>query len=370
MRRLQLKEKTYSLRRFSISDVTSVVQLLNNVFKPPTPFTEEWWHWKYEKNPAGFWGEQGDAWVAEDKGEIVGHYAVIPSIISLYGKTILAGQSVDTAVHPEYRGMGIFGSLAKNVYADIKNRYSFLYGYPTEMAYKGFLGLGWKENPVNDLMMFVNYRRPLESLLSNRLEILSAASFLKVYQSMKRASTLHKTKSKHDEEIVAEETSKFKDDENTLWETRKDDSKIILERTSSFLNWRFSKIFGDYRIWIGKSLKDNSTKGYLVLRKNRQNKITFLDIVDFYSSADGDKLLFTVLDLSLREKDIDIVRMRVPGWHRYSRILAERGFVGLGKILNLVGMYQPKFVTFQINGSQITPKIHDWFYSSADSDYA
>jgi GNAT superfamily N-acetyltransferase len=162
-------ERKYSIRRFLLSDVSGVVQLLNLTFKPTQPFTEEWWTWKYQKNPSGFWGEKGDIWVAESGGQIVGHYAIIPCNVKSGYETVVAGQSVDTAVHPEYRRIGIFDTLARKVYDDVRGRYSFLFGYPSDMAYQGFLKLGWTEYPVNELLKFNNYGRPIKSMFSNPL---------------------------------------------------------------------------------------------------------------------------------------------------------------------------------------------------------
>jgi len=48
----------------------------------------------------------------------VGHFAIIPERIYFNSKAATIAQSVDTAMHPEYRKMGIFSTLAKKVYQD------------------------------------------------------------------------------------------------------------------------------------------------------------------------------------------------------------------------------------------------------------
>ena len=63
-------------KRFTQTDVDEAVQLLNTVFN--TRFTSEWWNWRYKCNPAGFYGEQGDIWVAKIVDVLIGYYAVIP----------------------------------------------------------------------------------------------------------------------------------------------------------------------------------------------------------------------------------------------------------------------------------------------------
>ena len=158
-------EKEIIFRQFSFGDIDNIVKLLNLVFKPDLPFTEEWWKWKYQSNPAGFYGEQGDIWVATHNDKVVGFYAIIPVKVKIFDKTVIAGQSVDTAVHPNYRRMGIFSTLARKVYSSSVSRYAFLFGYPAEMSFKGFISLGWQQFKINELIKFMNYDRPLNTFL-------------------------------------------------------------------------------------------------------------------------------------------------------------------------------------------------------------
>lgn len=370
-----MMEKRYYVRRFSTSDVSDILCFLNSVFKPTYPFTEEWWLWKYKNNPAGFWGEEGDIWVAEDKGKIVGHYAVMPIKIRIGNEIAIVGQSVDTAVHPEYRRMGIFSTLARKVYADIHDRYSFLFGYPSEMAYRGFLQLGWKGYPVNELVKFINYKRPIKSLLSNNLYSWIARALLKTWQTMKNvSSTFNINRRFEGEDVIMERRDKFEDEFDAFWRIKRGENTVIIERTVSYLNWRFSKIFGDYQIWVGKSVRDGRVIGYSVFRSTNFKKITnVLDIVDLCALPKEDKFILSAIDLSLKmaeEKDVDLIHIRVPIWHEYTKIISGQGFIGVENILNKMGIHQQRLISYDFKGRQISPIMKRWCYSSADTDYA
>src|SRR4030067_2153724 len=276
-------KKRYSIRRFSASDVDGIVQLLNSVCQSERPFTKEWWTWKYFSNPAGVWGEQGDIWIAEDMGKIIGHYAVIPvKVKASTGTSVASDQSVDSAVHPEYRRMGIFSELAKQVYHDGRDRFSFLYGYPSEMAYEGFLKLGWKDYPVYELVKFVNYERSLKPFLSSSLSIWAAKVFLKTWQATKRVSSVRNAIGKaHGEDVTMHKIDKFGDEIDAFWKAKREDSGVMIERTQSYLNWRFSKNFGDYQKWIGRSNNDGRVLGYSVFRRTQLRHINnVLEIAD------------------------------------------------------------------------------------------
>lgn len=177
------KSKRVSIRRFEMSDVNSVVRLLELVFS--RPFSLEWWNWKYRLNPAGFYGEDGDIWVAESNGEIVGHYAVIPEKIKFGSETIMVAQSVDTATHPDFRGMGLFPTLANKVYSECQKRYRFIYGFPSEMAFKGFLKLGWKDFRIVEFVKFLNYDRPLRNFSGKPLIVWAGKLSLKTLRILK-----------------------------------------------------------------------------------------------------------------------------------------------------------------------------------------
>ncbi|MGE5625413.1 MAG: GNAT family N-acetyltransferase [Bacillota bacterium] len=69
--------------------------------------------WLYRDNPRGpvigF-----NAWVG---GNVAGHYAVIPILALHEGETRHAALSLNTAVHPEHQGKGLFTRLAADTYA-------------------------------------------------------------------------------------------------------------------------------------------------------------------------------------------------------------------------------------------------------------
>jgi GNAT superfamily N-acetyltransferase len=365
-------DKKYSVRRLSLSDAVNVVQLLNLVFKPTQLFTEEWWTWKYLKNPFGFWGEKGDIWVAESGGKIIGHYAIIPCNVKIGNEIAIAGQSVDTAVHPEYRRIGVFETLARKVYDDVRDRYSFLFGYPSDMAYQGFLKLGWTEYPVNELLKFNNYDRPIKSMLSNSLSAWTGKVFLKTLNAAKCFSSirnLHRTVKGDD--VIMERIDKFGDEFNTFWKTKRNDETVIVERTVPYLNWRFASPFGDYQIWVGRSQVDRRILGYSVFRRTHQGKIkNVLSIVDLCALSKEEKFVQAAIDLSLKEANVDLIRIRVPAWNTNAKALSRKGFIEVSRFLKRAGVYQPQLILYDFERRNKVPTTNEWFYSLADTDYA
>lgn len=72
-------------------------------------------------------------------------YGVIPCHIQLDDQRILVAQSADTMTHPNHQRKGLFVLLAQKTYALAKDHnIQFIFGFPNENSYKGFVKLNWQ----------------------------------------------------------------------------------------------------------------------------------------------------------------------------------------------------------------------------------
>jgi hypothetical protein len=99
------------------------------------------WYWFYIDNPVG------EPYVSlyYEKGKLLGHYAVLPTLMTYGGGSFVAYRSMTTMVHPDGRGKGLFTELAKRVYSMLESdRASLVYGFPNDKSAPGFVrNLGW-----------------------------------------------------------------------------------------------------------------------------------------------------------------------------------------------------------------------------------
>lgn len=232
-----------------MSDVAGVIKLLELSFK--RPFSLEWWNWKYKLNPNGFWGEKGDIWVAESaNGEIVGHWAVIPEKIKFGSETITVAQAVDAATHPNYRQLGINSILVENVCSDVQSRYRFIFGFPVEVTYKHRVKHGWNSLQLPEFLKFINYDNPLRNLSNNSFLVWFGKAFLKTYQAEKKAFSSFFDKARLSDPVEIQKINGFPDEMDDFWKQVRSEYEMYLERNATFLNWRFSRQFGDYHIFF------------------------------------------------------------------------------------------------------------------------
>jgi hypothetical protein len=98
--------------------------------------------WQY-RNPFG----ELCAWVYDDGGRIVGHYANYPVPCLLDGVAATAGVAVDAAVSPDYQGRRMMKPLNQALYADsVAKGMRVSLAYPSNpIAVKGIRSAGWLE---------------------------------------------------------------------------------------------------------------------------------------------------------------------------------------------------------------------------------
>jgi ribosomal protein S18 acetylase RimI-like enzyme len=128
-------------RRFQPEDRTAVVSLLREIVDSWNgDWAERYWEWKFEQNPHG----AGRIWVADDEGRIAGCYIWNPVRVRLGEATLLCAQSVDAAVHPDYRRQGLFTELARTAMEDeTTEELALVYAFPVEAAYRGQVRIGF-----------------------------------------------------------------------------------------------------------------------------------------------------------------------------------------------------------------------------------
>jgi len=365
-----MEKQSFSVRRFKMSDVNGIIKLFENVFEGS--FSLDWWKWKYISNPAGFYGEEGDIWVAETSdGEIVGHWAVIPEKMKLYSRTVTVAQAVDAATHPEYRGLGIFKSLVKSVCSDVKERYPFIFGFPNEL-YKGYEKLGWMSFRIVDFLNFLDYDIPLKSYFKNSVKYSLAKTLLKALKARNLFSFDVRYEKSKANNIKIEEITHFSSEINDFWNSLKTNYGIILERDASFLNWRFSKYLGNYRKFVAISSENDKITGYVAIKQTSIRGIPgVLDIVDLQVSPYDEGTLFELIKFVInyaKFEALNVIHCRVPTWHHYAKILRNLGFIPVGRLLDYA-IYQPRLIIYPLAKNN-HPNLNEWFLTLADTDYA
>lgn len=152
-----------AIREASPADTDQILALMDEVFSKQQYFastrSRESWNWKYEKNVFG----KPIHIVATSDERIVGFRSFWPWELVCRGQVLKAYQPVDTVVHPDYQGKGLFTRLTvKAVELAMKINTDLLFNFPNQNSLPGYLKLGW--NYVAKLPWLVKPLKPFHLL--------------------------------------------------------------------------------------------------------------------------------------------------------------------------------------------------------------
>lgn len=121
----------------SVLELEQLVNLQNEVYKERGKiFSKEGFHHWYIDNPCG----HAISFNAFDGDKMVAHYVCIIKQLLIDGRVVNGILSMATVTHPEYRGRGLFKTLAKMTYDYARdNGYEFVIGVANANSFPGFM---------------------------------------------------------------------------------------------------------------------------------------------------------------------------------------------------------------------------------------
>jgi len=221
--------------------------------------TIEYWNWRFANNPFSNDKQIHLMWEGD---LLVGHYAVSPTEFCIENEKVMGALSMTTMTHPEFAGKGIFSALAESLYAQLrKSDYGFVWGFPNPNSHYGFIkNLAWKDLGI----------LPMLSLHVSALQSLNDVEY--------------KLRTDFDDPMLL---------------MLQDPSSIALNKTKSYLNWRYTdNPFAHYKIIYTAS-------GSIVVYKkivSFQDSSKFeIDILEINFSSDVQQLI-RLLNAILKEE--------------------------------------------------------------------
>src|SRR5690606_12356381 len=129
-------------RPATANDVPAIIELLKlSLGESLIPKSERLWNWKHVANPFG----KSPVLLVEEDGHILGVRAFLRWEFLKDGETIKACRAVDTAIHPEYQGKGIFSKLTLALAEEmIKEGVDLIFNTPNTKSTPGYLKMGWE----------------------------------------------------------------------------------------------------------------------------------------------------------------------------------------------------------------------------------
>lgn len=232
---MKKSNRTWSVRPATENDQDAIADLFKAEYG--NSYSQKHQKWKFWENPEG----SPVIVVAVDTKQVVGHYALLPVRLKLGNQRVIGAQSCDTLIHPQYRGQGMFISLAETCIelAGLKG-VEALYGFPNDNSFPGFVNrLNWDH--TGDTPYYVRFIKPSKHpRMPSLLGIVSDA-----------ASILLPSGNKHGIEIEISNTVPSDDILNDMIEVRKRVlTGCMISRSIKWMHWRFSGNSQNKYEWI------------------------------------------------------------------------------------------------------------------------
>lgn len=184
--------------------------------------------WQYLENPSN----ELLVGLAVSGERLAAIYAVQPAYVRVQGVRRLAAQSVDTLVDADFRGRGLFTTMADSVYRRAAEREgAFVYGFPNANSAPGFFKkLGWLSlDPVPFLV------RPLRTaFLASKLPLGRWSQRLPDLRLPIRRPKLRKSQELRPMTELGSEV-------DDLWNRFAADVAVAVDRSVEYLRWRLRK---------------------------------------------------------------------------------------------------------------------------------
>ena len=215
------------------------------------------YRWVYEQNPFG----PVSTWVLEstEQDAVIGVATVLPRMLSGFGRTWRAGVTIDFAVSHGHRTLGPALMLQKAIFAACREQqFDLVYGFPIEAASRvqtraGFTPLG-KATEVRKTL------RSASALAARYGRVASLAAPL-VDGALRVVENVYVRSAAGTHRLT--EATMFDERFDALWTRVKDTLPVTIERTSTYLNWRYRQCpHARYRAIVMQSPAADDIAGY------------------------------------------------------------------------------------------------------------
>lgn len=269
-------------REYRTGDMRYILELFEMSFGKK--MNEKYWKWRYLDNVLN----KTMIYLATDDEKVVAHYALSPTILYVKGNQFNAGLSMTTMTHPDYRGRGLFTSLANELYNN-RAELDVIYGVPNDNSLKGFIKHLNCIHIVDIPVFEIDLRNKETSYFTeNTTDIFEVKSF------------------------------DYKFDE--LFDDIRKKYDVILSRKAQTLNWRFfDNPVNEYTVLA----MENETKvlGYIVMKEFISSDTKIGDIVDVLA-LDEDiflELIYQAIGL-FKKKNIPVIKIWINDLNYIDRL--------------------------------------------------
>jgi len=269
-------------RPYKPGDEVSINRLYKLLTGRKRSFNQYRWEW------LDTWNGQGSIWLAFDEerkngDQLIMQYSLIPTPLSVYGESFLAGKTENCMAHPDCRGKGIYFFHEQKYFEEAKKRFQIFFtttgnvanGAPGAVRRK--LGYRAFDSWIN-LYFLIDTKKSVQATRQGNMTGIRGDTakgrrenvktfYCSLFVPPQSATSMH---------IVDEERAPLKDIDR-LWDENKGFYGITVERSLPYLDWRINKnpyFHHQYLLYR----KSGLLKGYIIFYKHKKTSVRVVDI--------------------------------------------------------------------------------------------
>ena len=314
--------------------------------------------WFYKDNISG----HAKCWTVKNKENdaIVGFTAIFPRKFKFNGQPLMAGISGDFGVDRKHRVLGPALQLQKAVINVIESEnFDFLYGTPNKKSEPVIRRVGFKiAGTMVRMVKVLKADTYLSRILKSNLLSTLATPFANLY--LKLSSPENKIQLNRS--ITGETVQHFDQRFDQLWEKSEGNFKLIGQRDSEFLNWRFRDCpYRDYKIFTAVEAENNHLVGYIVYHTDGDT-VHISDCLAEDNENFLDALIANFIKYTRKQK-FHSISMRYLGSQQIKPSFEKFGFSERADKINVVA-----YSSSDSSIAELLLDAENWYFFEADND--
>jgi hypothetical protein len=309
--------------------------------------TVDKFEWEWLDTPEGW----GSMWllVDNDTDKIIGHHGLIPVKFSVCGRTILAGKTENTVMHPQYRGKGIYYPFEAKFHEEARERFQLLYttigvaeqgkvriklGYVAVGGYTHYIKATDRSHLNVALANIIAQRIPNKLIATMLISAsrLASLALMPVFSKKVPIDESIKLEKVHSIESIADELDRF-------WKRNKDKLGITPDRNSRYLKWRiFDNPNLNYKFFV--AVKRGNIVGYLITNSRKEMGVKSEAITDITADDNNELIFNSILGRAtkiFKDRGIHIIYFStLSSCNFLNRAMMRNGFMSLARLRKLV----------------------------------
>ncbi|MBI5180231.1 MAG: GNAT family N-acetyltransferase [Nitrospirae bacterium] len=282
---------------------------------------EERYPWIYEDNPAG----SALCFLIQNSKQdtIVGATALFPRRLFINGRPFMAGIAGDFLIDKSHRSLGPALLLQKAAISNCNGKgFNIFYGFPNSQSEAVLQRVGYKI--IGDVFRLTKPLRSnyyLKKHIKSRLIAKALSKPADIAMRLVSSENYYKRADRNTIELLSSFDKRF----DTLWEKAITKFPIIMERSSSYLSWRYSQSpHNNYNIFALIQEDSREVIGFIIFHVV-ENRVYIDDVLALDTEAILDALLSEFL-IFQREKGMDSVLAGYMGTYNFIKKLLSYGF--------------------------------------------